>query len=306
MAAKLIPAFLAATLLAGCAPKPPSEIPWQSFDGNRAYAQAQKLVSFGARPSGSDALARQASYVTTQLQDFGLEAEEQSFLASTPRGPVQFRNVIAKTRGGRGGSGQVILIGAHYDTKWFTNQTFVGANDGASGAAVLLEMARVASTQPNLWFVFFDGEECTREYGPEDGLHGSRFFVEHLKSSGKTSWVRAMILLVMIGDARLNVTLPVNGDPKLIEQSFEAARDAGHRDFFGFGKGEVLDDHVPFLRAGIPAVDFIDFEYGSAPGLNDYWHTDKDTLDKISPRSLQIAGQTALRLISRLQMLPVR
>jgi Zn-dependent M28 family amino/carboxypeptidase len=206
--------------------------------------------------------------------------------------------MIAKTRGG---SGPVILIGAHYDTKWFTNLTFVGANDGASGAAVLLEMARVASAQPNLWFVFFDGEECSREYSPTDGLHGSRYFAENLQKSGQTDSVKAMILLDMVGDAHLNITLPVNGDPKLIEQVFEAARDTGHRDFFGFGKGEVLDDHVPFLRAGISSVDLIDFEFGSAPGLNDYWHTDHDTLDKISPQSLQITGQTVLRLIARLE-----
>jgi glutaminyl-peptide cyclotransferase len=306
MATRLTPVILALTMLAGCGPKAPTEIQWQSFDGNRAMAQAQKLVSFGPRPSGSEALARSAAYITVQLQEFGLDAEEQTFLAATPRGPMQFRNVIGKTRGPRGGPGQIVIVGAHYDTKWFTNLTFVGANDSASGAAVLLEMARVASTQPNLWFVFFDGEECAREYGPEDGLHGSRFLVEDLKGSKRVDWVKAMILLDMVGDAQLNVTLPVNGDPKLIEQVFEAARDAGHRDFFGLGRGEILDDHVPFLRAGIPAVDLIDFEFGSAPGLNDYWHTDKDTVDKISPRSLAIAGQTALRLITRLQKAPTR
>jgi glutaminyl-peptide cyclotransferase len=299
MVAKLIPVLL----LAGCTVKPPAEIDWHTFDGNRAFAQAEKLVSFGPRPSGTDAMARQAGYITSQLREFGLDAEEQTFLAVTPRGQVQFRNVVAKTLGG---SGPVILVGAHSDTKWFTNMTFVGANDGASGAAVLLEMARVVAARPNIWFVFFDGEECSREYSSTDGLHGSRHFVEDLQKSGKADSVKAMVLLDMIGDARLNITLPVNGDPKLIEQAFEAARDTGHRDFFALGKGEVLDDHVPFLRAGIPAVDLIDFEFGSAPGRNDYWHTDKDTLDKITPQSLAIAGQTALRLISRLQQLPGR
>jgi glutaminyl-peptide cyclotransferase len=297
MVAKIVPTVLLAGILTGCAPNPPTEIDWRTFDGNRAFAQAEKLVSFGPRPSGSDAMVRQIAYITSQLRKFGLEVEEQAFRASTPRGPVEFRNILGKTRDG---TGPVILIGAHYDTKWFANTTFVGANDGASGAAVLLELARVSAGQPNLCFVFFDGEEATQEYGPNDGLHGSRHYAESAKN------VKAMVLLDMVGDARLNISLPVNGDAQLIEQVFEAARDTGHRDYFSLGKGEILDDHVPFLRAGIPAVDLIDFEYGSGPGMNDYWHTDKDTLDKLSPQSLAIVGQTVLRLIARLQQTPTK
>ncbi len=304
MAAKLTPVLLVAFLLAGCAPTPPGEIDWRAFDGNRAFAHAEKLVGFGPRPSGSEALARQADYLVAQLREFGLEAEEQTFRAATPRGTIEFRNVVGKTRGGGGGARQVILLGAHHDTKWMTNITFVGANDGASGVAVLLEIARVSARQPNLWFGFFDGEECIREYGPDDGLHGSRHFVEQLQKAGQTDWVKAMILLDMVGDARLNVTLPADGDGRLIAEVFEAARDTGHRDFFGYSPAPILDDHVPFLRAGIPAVDIIDFQFGSAPGRNDYWHTGQDTLDKISPRSLQIVGQTVLRLIFRLQNSP--
>jgi Zn-dependent M28 family amino/carboxypeptidase len=304
MATKLIPVLFAVIALTGCGAKPPADIQWQLFDGDRAFAHAQKQVGFGPRPSGSAALARCATFVATQLQDDGVESEEQTFLASTPRGPVQFRNIIGKTHGPRGAPGQIIVIGAHYDTKWFTNMTFVGANDGASGAAVLLEMARVLSAQPNIWLAFFDGEECTREYTAEDGLHGSRFFVEDLKGAGRADWVKAFILLDMVGDAHLNITMPVNSDAKLVEEVFAAARDTGHRDFFSLGKTDMLDDHVPFLKAGIPAIDLIDFEFGSAPGKNDYWHTDKDTLDKISPRSLEITGQTVLRLIARLQKLP--
>jgi glutaminyl-peptide cyclotransferase len=108
----------------------------------------------------------------------------------------------------------------------------------------------------------------------------------------------------MVGDASLNVTLPANNTGTLTERLFQAARDAGYRDYFGLAKSETLDDHVPFLNAGIPAIDIIDFEYGSAPGRNDYWHTDKDTLDKVAPRSLTIVGQAALRLISLLQNQP--
>jgi glutaminyl-peptide cyclotransferase len=301
MAAKLTPVWLAALLLAGCAPTPPAAVDWRAFDGNRAFAHAEKLVGFGPRPSGSEALARQADFIAAQLREFGLDAEKQTFRAATPRGEIEFRNVVGKTRGGRGGAGPIILLGAHHDTKWMTNISFVGANDGASGVAALLEIARVAARQPNLWFVFFDGEECVHEYGPDDGLHGSRHFVEDLKRSGQTDWVKAMILLDMVGDARLNITMPTDGDGRLIAEVFEAARETGHREFFGYGTTSILDDHVPFLMAGIPAVDIIDFEFGSRPGLNDYWHTEQDTLDKISPRSLEIVGQTVLRLIFRLQ-----
>lgn len=294
----------AAVLLAGCAPEQrPAELDWRAFDGNRAFAHAEKLVGFGPRPSGSEALARQAEYIAERLREAGLEVEEQRFAAATPRGTVEFRNIIGKTRGRRGDR-PVILLGAHHDTKWMTNLTFVGANDGASGVAVLLEIARVSARQPNLWFVFFDGEECVREYGPNDGLHGSRYFVENLKRSGQSARIQAMVLLDMVGDARLNITMPADGDGRLIAEVFEAARETGHRDFFGYGAAAILDDHVPFLQAGIPAVDIIDFEFGSRPGQNDYWHTGQDTLDKISPRSLEIVGQTVLRLIFRLQNAP--
>ncbi|HUK83687.1 MAG TPA: M28 family peptidase [Verrucomicrobiae bacterium] len=304
MAARLNALVVAIALLASCSAKSPREIAWRTFDGQRAFADVERLVSYGPRPTGSPALAQAATHITTQLRESGLDAEEQVFVAPTPRGLLQFRNIVGKTRGGHGGDGSVIIIGTHYDTKWFTNMTFVGANDGGSSAGVALEMARVASGTPNLWFVFFDGEECVNRYGPEDGLQGSKFFVDSLKDAGQVNQIKAMILLDMVGDANLTVTIPANSTGTLTERLFQAARDAGDRDYFGLAETETLDDHVPFLNAGISAIDIIDFEFGSAPGRNDYWHTDRDTLDKISPRSLTIVGQTALRLVSLLQNQP--
>jgi Zn-dependent M28 family amino/carboxypeptidase len=128
--------------------------------------------------------------------------------------------------------------------------------------------------------------------------------VEDLKGAGKVKLVKAMILLDMVGDANLNIGIPANSTGTLTEQLFQAARETDHRDYFALGKSDMLDDHVPFLHAGIPSIDIIDFEFGSAPGLNDYWHTEKDTLDKVSPRSLTIVGQTALQLIRLLHNLP--
>ena len=289
-------------LLAGCGgTQTPPEIQWQAFNGARALAHVEKLVSFGPRPSGSDALNRSATYLTTQLREYGLTAEEQVFNAGTPNGPVMFRNIVAKTQAGRGGAGRVIILASHYDTKLLPGMRFVGANDAGSSTGVLLELARVLANQPDVWFVFFDGEEAVKEYGPGDGLWGSKFFVEDLKGNQQTGWIKAMILLDMVGDANLNIQLPANGAGWLMQLVFDAARETGHRDYFGYRGAEVLDDHVPFLNAGIPAVDLIDFDYGSASGQNDYWHTDKDTLDKLSPRSMEIVGQTTLRLVSLLR-----
>jgi Zn-dependent M28 family amino/carboxypeptidase len=293
--------LLVALLLAGCGSKPAPEIQWNQFDGARAYRHVEKLVGFGPRPSGSPELDGAATYIRTQLEESGLVVEGQLFKALTPRGPMQFRNIIGKTRRQTGKAGSIIVIGSHYDTKWMTNITFVGANDGGSSSGTLLEIARLAAAQPDLWFVFFDGEECMVNYGPEDGFWGSKFFVEELKGRDQVKQIKAMILLDMVGDANLNITMPANSDATLVQQVFEAARATGHRDVFAYRQTEILDDHFPFARVGIPAVDLIDFDFGSAPGLNDYWHTDKDSLDKISPRSMEIVGQTTLRLLSILR-----
>lgn len=289
---------IAVLLISGCGvSQTPQRIASQQFSGARAYEHVAALVGYGPHPSGSEALGRAAAYLVAQLHEYGLTVEEQVFTAQTPLGPKQFRNIVAKTRVQQGGPNQVIIIGSHYDTKLFTNLTFVGANDGGSSTGTLLEIARVAAGQPNLWFAFFDGEEAMVQYGDEDGLWGSKFFVEDLKGKDAVKRVRAMILLDMVGDKNLDVT--VTGS--LVHEVFDASRAAGFRDYFSYGAGGMLDDHVPFLRAGIPAVDLIDFEFGSAPGRNDYWHTEKDTLDKISPRSMEIVGQTTLRLIELLE-----
>jgi glutaminyl-peptide cyclotransferase len=284
-------------LTSGCNSKPTAELQPGQFDSARAFEHVRQLVSFGPRPSGSAALERTAAYIQAQLQGYGLAVEEQVFTAPTPDGPKQFRNLIGRSRVQTAGPDRVIILASHYDTKWMTNVTFVGANDGGSGTGALLEIARVAANQPDLWFVFFDGEEALVEYGSQDGLWGSKYLVDDLRRRNELKRIRALVLLDMIGDKNLNVTVYGTFAP----QVFDAARAAGFRDFFSYGASAMLDDHVPFLQAGIPAVDLIDFEYGSAPGRNDYWHTANDTLDKISPRSLEIVGQTTLRLIELLR-----
>ena len=299
-------ALLSAVLVvfAGCGGKSPPEIEWSAFDGQRAYAHVQRLVSYGPRPAASPGLTRAATYITTQLQEFGLETDEQVFVAPTPRGSLQFRNIIGKTRSAGGREGGVIVVATHYDTKWMTNVTFVGADDGGSSVGAVLEMARVASTSPNLWFAFFDGEEAMVRYGEEDGLWGSKFFVEDLKGKDEVKRIKAMVLLDMMGNAKLNIGIPPDCTGWLVQQAFDAARAAGFRDSFTLRQSGMLDDHTPFLRVAIPAVDLIVVDPGTETGFPDYWHTDKDTLDKISPRGLAVAGQTALRLVTKLQNLP--
>jgi Zn-dependent M28 family amino/carboxypeptidase len=287
-------------IFVGCEVRRAPALRQEEFSGQRAYAHVGQFVAFGPRPSGSAELANSGDYIAARLREYGLTVEEQTFTAPTPRGPTRFRNIIGKTRAQRGGAANVVVVGSHYDTKSFERFRFVGANDGGSSAGVLLEMARVASAQLDLWFVFFDGEEAMVEYGPSDGLWGSRHFIGELKRAGQLEQTKAMVLLDMIGDAHLDIGIPSNGDGALIQQVFDAARAAGTRDYFGYRGGALLDDHEPFLEAGIPAVDLIDFTYGSKPGMNDYWHTEKDTLDKISPQSLEIVGQTTLRLLDSL------
>lgn len=306
MATKLIPASVTGLLLiiTACAPPPPKPIDPKSFDGRRAMAHVETLVKMGPRPTASAALTRSATYIGAQLEEAGLHVQEQVFTAGSPRGPLQFRNVLAKSPRRGTGPRQVIIVASHYDTKYMPDINFVGANDGASSSGTVLEIARCAASQPDIWFVFFDGEEAVREYTANDGLTGSKFFVEQLKGDGQVDTIKALILLDMVGDANLKITIPANCTSHLVPQVFDAARDLGYRDYFELSTRDTIDDHVPFLRAGIPAVDLIDFQFGSAPGLNDYWHTDKDTLDKLSVRSLEIIGQTTLRLIARLRSQP--
>ncbi|MCX7886025.1 MAG: M28 family peptidase [Verrucomicrobiae bacterium] len=304
MAAPLILTVFVAVCCIGCARRSPREIDWRGFDGQRAFAHVERIVSFGPRPSGSTALGNVANYISTRLREYGLDVEEQVFVAPTPRGPLQFRNVIGKTRCKGQSHGGIIVIASHYDTKYLPAIHFVGANDGGSSSGVLLELARLTPAIPDLWFVFFDGEECINEYSPNDGLWGSTHFVNELKNREKLNRIQAMILLDMIGDRDLHVTIPANSHPALVQRVFDSAKATGHRRYFSFTPIGIIDDHVPFAMAGVPAVNLIDFQFGSAPGLNDYWHTEQDTLDKISPRSLEIVGQTVLHLLCSLRREP--
>jgi len=297
-------ALLLALLAAGCGPREPAApaplAPLTGFDGARALAEVRALVALGPRDAGTPGALKAAEQIAGRLQALGVTCERQTFLDRVPGGTATFHNVIGKIPGaGRG----LILLCAHYDTKSGL-AGFQGANDSGSGVGALLELARLLKAgwrgAPEVWLAFLDGEECRESYGPHDGLHGSRHLAQHLAATGRTHDVHAVIVLDMIGDRDLTVTLPSNSDQRLLALTLAAATQENCREKFSLAPGPVLDDHQPFLDAGLPAVDLIDFCYGSAPGLNDYWHTAADTPDKLSAESLQIIGRVVLRLLTLL------
>jgi glutaminyl-peptide cyclotransferase len=266
--------------------------------GARALEETARFVALGPRDSGTPGAERAAAYLADRLRELGLEARVDTFEAPTPDGRQTFRNVIGRLPGR---TPETVILMSHYDTKSGIATNYVGANDSGSSTGLLLELARVLKERrggPNLEFLFTDGEECRRQYGPHDGLTGSRRRAAQLKASGEAARVRAVILLDMIGDRNLKVTLPRNCDPRLSLAVFAAAEREGVREKFGLFDGAVLDDHVPFLEAGMPAVDLIDFQYGEGPGDNRYWHTAEDTMDKLSAESLQIVGRVVARMLA--------
>ena len=295
-------------LACGCreATRPPSKGTGPSpadFSGERALEAVRQLVALGQRDAGTPGAERAARHLSECLSALGLDVEMNTFEDATPSGTLVFRNVIGRLPGG---VAPLVLLGTHYDTKSGIGPRFQGANDSGSGTGVLLELARVFSETGlpeglDVWWVFFDGEECQRAYGPMDGLHGSRHLAKRLARSERARDVRAVLIVDMVGDTDLNITLPADTDPKLAARIFSAARAEGVREYFALMRGGMLDDHTPFLEAGWPTANLIDFTFGSAPGLNDYWHTEADRLEAISADSLEIVGRVLVRMLLDLQ-----
>jgi glutaminyl-peptide cyclotransferase len=262
--------------------------PAPAFDSKRAWAHLEKQVSFGPRPSGTPAIAQTRRYIVEQLKAAGIESREQMFIGMTPLGEVSMVNVIATIPGKRP---ERIALASHFDTKLYREFRFVGANDGASSTAALLELGRVLKQRPNeftIELLFLDGEEARMpEWRGNDNTYGSRHYVQAAQKDKSLATLKALILLDMIGDRDLTVRRDSNSTPWLVDLVWAAAARAGHSSTFSNELTTVEDDHIPFLRAGIPAVDIIDLE-------NPTWHTAQDTLDFVSPRSLQTVGDVVL------------
>ena len=268
-----VAAALVALLLAACGASQPL-----SFDGQAAYAHVEAQCDLGFRPTGSPAWRATGDYIISELEDQGWTVETQDFTyRDTP-----VRNIV-----GQVGEGPVILLGAHYDTRRSADREdpavpVMGANDGASGVAVLLELARTLDRdklQNQIWLAFFDAEDN----GQLDGWEwcvGSSYMATHLEVTPE-----AVVVVDMIGDADQQVYLERNSDAALQTELWEIAATLGYTDtFISEYRWAMVDDHLPFARRGIPAVDVIDFDYP-------YWHTTQDTRDKVSAESLERVGR---------------
>lgn len=269
-------------------------------DGNRAMAHARKAVSFGPRPSGSPALESLRHYIAGELGKDGLTVERQSFTAHTPNGDVPMVNLIAKIPGN---PSRRILLTGHYDTKRFAEFKFVGANDAGSSTALLLELATVLSKRqarpgnPEIWIVFFDGEEAVGDWSETDSLYGSRYLASQMAREGKLSSIRALINVDMIGDRDLNLALEYNSTAALLDLAVKVAAAQGRPDLFDRHPSALEDDHIPFARLKVPVLNLIDFAYGPRHA---WWHTDGDTIDKLAPESLRTVGNLVLGIVDKL------
>jgi len=289
--------LLAFSCLVARAAAPQSSVP--TFDGGRAFADLKRLVGFGPRPAGSPALAAARRWMEAQLQEAGAPFEEDTFSGSTPIGPIPMTNIIVKFPGDES---KIVMVTGHYDTKRFDDFRFVGANDGGSSAALLLELARELRGRKHMltyWLVFFDGEEAVQQWQGDDNTYGSRHLVEKLTNGGELGRIEAMILVDMIGDSHLVVKRDGNSTPWLTDAVFNAAHRLGYAKYFPDAPTSVEDDHIPFINAGVAAVDVIDFDPNDG-----YWHTAKDTLDHCSPLSLTIVGRVVLATLDDLERSP--
>jgi glutaminyl-peptide cyclotransferase len=292
---------VALSCIAGCGkggqPASPETPGGSEFDAQRAFRDLRAQVAIGPRPAGSAASRREVRLIVRRLRDAGVR-----------RVTVQrpHRNVVARVPGRESGT---VVVGAHHDTKDLPG--FVGANDGASGVAVVLELARALPHRldgPAIDLVLFDAEESPRGVEFEaGGARGSAQFVRYAREGGMQASppleaIRAMVLFDLVGDCDLELPREANSDPGLYERFASAAEagDGSPQPFEG-ESGGVLDDHVPFLEAGVPAVDLIDFDYGPGPAPGAWFHTPRDDLRHVCAPSLETVGAPALEAVQAIR-----
>ncbi len=264
------------------------------FSGEAALGYTAKAVAFGPRPSGSAENVKLRAWIRQQLATRGCEITSDKFTAQTPSGPVQMENLIARFPGK---SGKAIAITGHFDTKKMDK--FVGANDGGSSTGFLLELAAVMQGRPrqdDLILVFFDGEEAVKEWTDTDSIYGSRHLAEKWNTDGTNRKLKALINVDMIGDKNFSIVWETNSAASLRKFVWDTADSLGYSKYFPRDGGNVADDHMPFLNAGVRALDLIDFQ-----SQGSFWHTPQDTMDKLSANSFKILGTVVVKAIEGLE-----
>jgi Zn-dependent M28 family amino/carboxypeptidase len=253
----------------------------------------KEVVAIGSRPVGSPGHAKLEQYILSKLK--GVDVEQDKFTAETPAGKFPINNIIAKFPGRKDG---IIVVAGHYDTNYPLPKTYVGANDGGSSTAILLALADQFHGKTldgySVWLVWTDGEEAFEHWTATDSLYGTRQLAEKWQKDGTAGKIKALMVVDMLGDADLDVLKETGSTPWLSELVYQAASNLGYQSHFYKMQGGVDDDHMPFLKVGVPAVDIIDLDYGYN---NVFHHTPQDTIDKLSPQSLAISTDVVLETI---------
>lgn len=296
----LLPLLVLLAALPALAQKPATA----RFSGQAAYdLTKQYLDAAPHRWIGSPDHAKAEEFIQSH---FAAEAakgnfEVDSFSASTPAGLLPMRNFIVRYPGKKDG---VIVLASHYETNYPLKDTgFVGANDGAATSALLMEIGNYLRAHPpegySVWLVFDDGEEAIRSWSASDSLYGTRHLAARWSQNGTLAKIKAFIVADMIADKDLNIDRDLNSTPALEDLLLQAAKNTGHSAYVFKNSNQVEDDHLPFKQRGVPVLDMIDIDYGPHTSAmpDGYHHTPQDTLDKISPKSLQISGDLILEVI---------
>jgi glutaminyl-peptide cyclotransferase len=274
---------------------PPDSSPPPAFNANRAMQYVKEIVAFGPRPIGSENHKKVEKYILSHLK--GDDVEQDAFDVHPTEGTFPVHNIIAKFSGTQDG---IIVIASHYDTNWpLRNTSYIGANDGASSSALLLEIANQLRGKKldgySVWLLWDDAEESMKlPWDDPESLYGVRHLAQKWQDDGTLKKLKAFLLEDMIGDADLNIEHDTNSTPWLEDLIFKAATRLGYQSHFFARSMAVTDDHMAFLQHGVPSADLIDFDYG----YNDvFHHTTDDTVDKLSPKSLEIVGTVTLETV---------
>jgi glutaminyl-peptide cyclotransferase len=298
------PLGLVAASLIACALRPAVPL-HDAFSAHQAYVYTAKVAGFGERWPGSAGHKRTEELIHQVLQQAGAQVEADDFSAKTPRGAVEVHNILGKFNVSADPAQSIFILAGHYDTLFKTG--FVGANDGASSTAILLAFAEALAhqrTKMQIWLVWTDLEEAINAFDAADGLYGSRHLAQRLAASGTVPRIRGFFLLDMIGDKDLGVAREMGSSAWLQDFIAQAAKQLGYSQYFFQYDSGITDDHVPFIKVGVPAVDVVDARYGRMgpgfDGMGEFHHSNADTMDKVSQASLEIVGRTILLTVELL------